>query len=89
MSTDVAERGPVDLATVPPAVKTMLQRLDVSAVAGTAEAQVEIMNQIITAETEEAIFAAANAGTINGQDFAGRPFLLQGFDWKRAGAGFV
>lgn len=40
-----------------------------------------IMKNILVAEeTEEAIFAAANAGSISGQDFVDRPFLLNDGD---------
>lgn len=77
------------MTLVPPAVKTMLQRLDLNAVSGTASAQLSIMANILAAESEEEIFAAANAGTVNGQNTAGRPFTIQGFDWKRAAAGYV
>lgn len=89
-STEVAERGPIDLATVPEAIKSMLSRLDVAAsMASTGTAQLDIMAHILTAESEEEIFAAANAGTVSGQSVAGRPFLLKEFDWKRSAPAFV
>jgi hypothetical protein len=56
----------------------------------------QIMENLLGAETEDAIFAAANAGTTATKNFLDRPFLLRGDDivWKesaeiyRSGKGF-
>lgn len=47
----------------------------------------KIAQGILTAEDEDAIFAAANVGTTAGKDFLNTPFLLQGSDitWKKSG----
>src|SRR4029077_274325 len=51
----------------------------------------EIMHNILTATDEDAIFAAANAGTVSGKNFTGIPFLLKsdGVQWKRSGNQFT
>lgn len=41
---------------------------------GVNPAVLNIMSKILTADTEEALFAAANAGTTAGKDFLGIPF---------------
>lgn len=43
----------------------------------TDPAVLEIMGNILTAEDEDAIFAAANAGTTAGKDFTNIPFALK------------
>ena len=47
----------------------------------------QIAQGILTAEDEDAVFAAANVGTTAGKDFLNVPFLLQGSDiqWKKSG----
>jgi hypothetical protein len=53
-------------------------------------AVLSIMDNILAAETEDDIFAAANAGTTSGKDYLDRPFLLpsENIDWKLSGAVF-
>lgn len=89
--TAVAERGPIDLATVPQNVKELIRRLDASATTDTATAQLEIMANILASESEEDIFAAANAGTESGKDWgeSQEPFLITDYEVKRSAPGFI
>lgn len=87
--TDVAERAPLDVTQVPPKIREMLARIKLNATYGTLSAQVNIMENIASATSEEEIFAAANAGTMSGQAVAGRPFLLLEYDWKPSAPGYV
>jgi hypothetical protein len=50
----------------------------------------EIMSAILKADTEDDIFAAANAGVISGKDFIDIPFRLRAEDiqWKKSAAAY-
>lgn len=50
----------------------------------------EIMSGILNADSEDAIFAAANAGTTSGKDFIDNPFMLksEAIQWKKSAAAF-
>lgn len=54
-------------------------------------AVLQIMQNILTAEGEDEIFAAANAGTTAGKEYVDKPFLLKQDDihWKKSGAMFA
>jgi len=55
---------------------------------GVNTAVLEIMHNILTAEGEEAVFAAANAGTESGKTFLDSPFRLRSdaIEWKASAA---
>jgi hypothetical protein len=89
MSADVETREAIDLAKVPPRVRQLVERLSLNATVGTAGAQLDIMDQILSATTEEELFAAANAGTTSGQDVAGQAFLIKDWEYKRSAPGYV
>lgn len=89
MSADVAQREAIDLDRVPQRVRQLAERLNVSATVGTTGAQLDIMDKILAATTEEELFAAATAGTVSGQDRAGRPFLITDWEYKRSAPGYV
>lgn len=57
---------------------------------GLNTAVLEIMHNILEAEGEEGVFAAANAGTESGKTFVDIPFRLpsDGIEWKQSGAMF-
>lgn len=88
----VSRRFP-PLDEIPSKVAVLIRRIASSATQddGGMTAQIEIMNLIQEAETLDEIFAAANAGTLSGQDFTNRPFLLHSdqYEWKRSSAGFI
>lgn len=88
-STEVQTKEALDLDAVPPKVRELANRLNVSATTGNAGAQLDIMNQILSATTVEELFAAADAGTVSGQDHAGEPFLIKDWEYKRSAAGYV
>jgi hypothetical protein len=50
-----------------------------------------LMDKILSAGSEEEIFASAESGMVAGKDFAGRPFYLRREDisWKKASQGFI
>lgn len=79
----------MDVEKAPARIRELLQRLDAVADMDTLSAQLDIMSAILSAESEEAVFAAANAGTISGQDYAGRPFLILDYSAKRSAPGFT
>lgn len=57
---------------------------------GANRAVLEIMHSILEAEGEEAVFEAANAGTLGGKTFVDIPFRLRadGVEWKKSAAMF-
>ena len=65
---------------------TMLQEvtLEITMDDSTNPAVFDIMEQILAAGDMDAVFAAANAGTTAGKDYAGKPFYLRREDiqWK-------
>lgn len=79
----------MDVEKAPQRIKELLARLDAVADMDTLSAQLDIMAAILTAESEEAVFAAANAGTLSGQDYAGRPFLILDYSIKRSSPQFT
>lgn len=89
--TDVAERQALDLERVPEKVRDLVRRLDRFATSDTATAQLEIMAAILSATSEEDIFAAANAGTESGKAWGDsqEPFLITDYEMKRSAPGFV
>jgi hypothetical protein len=82
-STELA-RQPITEDAVPEKVRNLIRALKLNATFDTGQAQLSIMDRILAAETEEEIFAAANAGTVSGKDLAGRPFVLvsDNVEWK-------
>lgn len=92
-STEVAIKRFPSLDQVPATVASLIRRIASSATQddGGITAQIEIMNLIQSASTLEDIFAAANAGTLSGQDYTNRPFLLHSdnYEWKRSASGFI
>lgn len=56
-----------------------------------AEFVAELMDKMLTAETEEELFGMAEVGTIPGKDFVARPFRLKndGIRWMRSRADLV
>lgn len=89
--TEVAERGPFTLEGAPAEVVNLIRRIALNATDEGLTAQFEIMAAIQRADTLDAIFEAANAGTMSGEDFVGRVFLLKsdGFEWKKSAMQFV
>lgn len=84
------ERKPIDLTQVPERVRQLVDRLKLSSTfQNTASIQLGIMDQILSATSEDEIFAAANAGTIAGKDVAGRVFLIHEHDWMRSAPGYI
>lgn len=78
---------------VPPAVEVFCKKLALESVmdeGGVSTATLAIMERILAADSEEDIFAAANAGTTSGKDFVGRPFQLldENIEWKASAAQF-
>lgn len=89
MTTDVAVKEPMDLEQVPEKVRQMLARIGNAATSDTGHVQLDIMERIQEAETEEELFEAANAGTVAGKSVAGRPFLIHEFEWKHSARAFI
>lgn len=82
-------KGAIDLASAPAKVLDLIKRLSLTATTDTAAAQLDIMATILSATSEEEIFAAANAGTISGQDHTGQPFLIRDYEAKKSAPGFI
>lgn len=85
------EKRAFSAENAPAEVLNLLKRLNLNASLDSSTAQFEIMAGIQRATTLDEIFAAANAGTISGEDFTNRPFLLKsdGFEWKRSARQFL
>lgn len=73
-------------------VHQMLSRLSIEASLesneqSAREIQLSIMEQILSAETEEDVYAAQEAGTTGTKDFVGIPFRVREADiaWRRSG----
>lgn len=93
MSTDaVAVPGPMELTGEERPNLTAMVRALVSQASfdetsgGTDEFVMDIMERILSAETEDEIFEAQEAGGIAGKDVAGRPFRvrLEDITWRRS-----
>lgn len=73
----IAETGFPPIEKLPPTVQQLLKRLALNAtIDDRSSAQFAIMDQILQATTLDEILKAADAGTLSGQDFTGKPFLL-------------
>src|SRR5258708_17739171 len=79
---------------IPASIRNMAIMLDGRATldaSGANAATLSIMKAILEAEDEDAIFAAANAGTTSSKNFIGVPFALNGdpsvsIEYKKSGA---
>jgi hypothetical protein len=79
---------------IPASIRNMAILLDGRAqldASGASAATLSIMAAILEAEDEDAIFAAANAGTTSSKNFIGVPFALNGepeysIEYKKSGA---
>lgn len=86
-----------DVTPVQPAlpnVGILLRDLDTEAIAveeSGIDVSLQIMEQILSAETEEDLWRAQNASTISGQEFVDRPFLMKSsqIDWKRSRENYI
>lgn len=66
-----------------PAMRQFFQVMELESEAPgdmTEDFMLDLMEQILAAETEEEIFAAQSTGMIAGKDFTNRPFWLRGDD---------
>lgn len=87
-SLEIAEH--LDNADFMPATMACARALEIEATMDDSEgnlAVMQIMEAILTADSEEAVLAAANAGTLSSKEWD-RPFWLRGDDitWKISGA---
>src|SRR5258708_6000399 len=78
-SQELQEWEAATSGTIPAPVLAMARALDVESTlddSAVNPATLDIMARILEAEGEDAVFAAANGGTLKGKDFIGVPFLL-------------
>jgi len=79
--TDSATDTVAEYGTMHPALRSMVLNMaaEVREASGEAadEFVLDLMNDILQADTFDAIFAAQEKGTVSGQDFTMRPFTLR------------
>lgn len=79
--------------TIPQEVLNLARKIDIESSldnSGANTATLDIMAQILRAESAEDVFAASNAGAVSAKDFIGIPFKFHSKDlaWKRSAAVF-
>lgn len=75
-------------------LRLMVQQLEIEATiqdGDSIDAALDIMENILSATTEEELFEAQEAGTLSGKNYTNIPFRLRadGIEWKKSGPGFV
>lgn len=82
-TTDVAENERPNLSLM---IRNLAAQATFAETTGTDDFVMDIMEKILSAETEDEIFAAQEAGVISGKDFAGRPFRLleEDIQWRKS-----
>lgn len=88
----VAETGFPAMEKLPETVQHLLKRLALNAtIDDRSSAQFAIMDQILSATTLDDLLKAADAGTLSGQDFTGKPFLLHSdnVEWHRSAMNYI
>jgi hypothetical protein len=94
MASQELAKWEASMEAIPAPVLAMARALDVESSlddSGVSPATLDIMARILEAEGEDAVFAAANGGTLKGKDFTGVPFLLHAekAEVKRSAAMFT
>lgn len=82
----------VEASVALPEIRLLLARLENEArFADNRSATASIMESILSADSEEALFERQDAGAVASKDFLNRPFRLRESDiqWKRSAANFV
>jgi hypothetical protein len=90
--TEVTVKGFPALDQLPETVQNLLKRLALnSTMDDRSSAQFAIMDAILKATSLDELLKAADAGTLSGQDYTGKPFLLHSdnVEWHRSATNYI